>query len=72
MRPFAPCFGRSAASAIRVDAVAYANWAGAYTTLYPTRPTISTLNSANQETAALEIVFHGSSHAMMDLLSILL
>jgi len=27
---------------VRVDAVAYANWAGAYTTPVPTRPTIST------------------------------
>jgi hypothetical protein len=50
---------------IRVDVVAYANWAGAYTTLYLTRATISSLNSANQGTAALEIVFHESSHAMM-------
>jgi hypothetical protein len=27
---------------VRVDSVAYANWAGAYTTVEPTRPTIST------------------------------
>ena len=51
---------------VRVDAVTYANWAGAYTTLYPTRPTISTTDSANQGTAALEIVFHETSHGMMD------
>ena len=50
---------------IRVDVVAYANWAGAYTTLYPTRPTISSLNSANQGTAALEMVFHESSRGVM-------
>jgi len=50
----------------RVDAVAYANWAGAYTTLEPTRPTISTLDPANQGAAALEIVFHETSHGMMD------
>ena len=51
---------------VRVDAVAYANWAGAYTTLYPTRPTISTTEPANQGAAALEIVFHETSHGMMD------
>ena len=51
---------------VRVDAVAYSNWAGAYTTLYPTRPTISTADSANQGTAALEILFHETSHGMMD------
>ena len=50
---------------IRLDVVAYANWAGAYTTLYPTRSTISSLNAANQGTAALEIVFHEASHGMM-------
>jgi hypothetical protein len=51
---------------VRVDAVGYANWAGAYTTLYPTRPTISTTDAANQDMAALEIVFHETSHGMMD------
>jgi|SRR5919109_3072807 hypothetical protein len=50
---------------VRVDAVAYANWAGAYTTLEPTRPTISTTDSTDQGTAALEIVFHETSHGMM-------
>jgi hypothetical protein len=50
---------------VRVDAVVYANWAGAYTTLEPTRPTISTSDVANQATAALEIVFHEASHGMM-------
>jgi hypothetical protein len=50
---------------IRVDAVAYANWAGAYTTLEPTRPTISTADPANQGIAALEIIFHETSHSMM-------
>jgi len=51
---------------VRVDAVVYANWAGAYTTLYPTRPTISTADPANQGAAALEIAFHETSHGMMD------
>lgn len=49
----------------RVDAVAYANWAGAYTTVERTRPTISTTDPANQGAAALEILFHETSHGMM-------
>ena len=51
---------------VRVDAVAYANWAGAYTTVEPTRPTISTTDPTNQGAAALEIVFHETSHGMMN------
>lgn len=51
---------------VRVDAVAYANWAGAYTTIEPTRPTISTTDPDNQGTAALEILFHETSHGMID------
>ncbi len=51
---------------VRVDAVAYANWAGAYTTLEPTRPTISTTDPTNQGAAALEILFHETSHGMMN------
>lgn len=50
---------------VRVDAVAYADWAGAYTTVEPTRPAVSTTDPANQGTAALEIVFHETSHGMM-------
>lgn len=51
---------------VRVDTVAYANWAGAYTTIEPTRPTISTTDLANQGPSALEIIFHERSHGMMD------
>jgi hypothetical protein len=51
---------------VRIDTVAYANWAGAYTTIEPTRPTISTTDRANQGPSALEIIFHESSHGMMD------
>jgi hypothetical protein len=51
---------------VRVDAVAYANWAGAYTTIEPTRPTISTTDPANQGVAALEVLFHETTHGMMD------
>jgi hypothetical protein len=51
---------------VRVDAVAYANWAGAYTSIEPTRVTISTTDASNQGPAALEIVFHETSHGMMN------
>jgi len=51
---------------VRVDVTVYANWAGAYTTVHPTRPTIATADAANQGVAALEIVFHETSHGMMD------
>lgn len=54
---------------VRVDVVAYANWAGAYTSLYPTHVTISSLDPANQGTAALEVIFHESSHALIDKVS---
>jgi hypothetical protein len=50
---------------VRVDVVAYANWAGAYTSLYPTHVTISSLDPSNQGTAALEVIFHESSHALI-------
>jgi hypothetical protein len=51
---------------VRVDMVMYANWAGAYTTLNPTRVTISASEPANPEAGALETVFHESSHALVD------
>ena len=51
---------------VRVDVVTYANWSGAYTSLRPTRPTISSTDRGNQEMAALEILFHETSHGMMD------
>lgn len=51
---------------VRVDVVVYANWAGAYTSVDPTRPTISSADAANQGVAGLEIVFHETSHGMMD------
>ncbi|MFL6428288.1 MAG: hypothetical protein ACJ71S_08610 [Acidobacteriaceae bacterium] len=51
---------------VRVDMVMYANWAGAYTTVGPTRVTISASEPANPEAGALETVFHESSHALVD------
>jgi hypothetical protein len=49
---------------IRVDVTAYANWAGAYTTLDPLRVTISSTDPRNQGSAALEILFHEASHGI--------
>ena len=49
---------------IRVDVTAYANWAGAYTTLDPLRVTISSTDPRNQGPAALEILFHEGSHGI--------
>jgi hypothetical protein len=49
---------------IRVDVCAYANAAGAYTTLDPLRVTISSLDQRNQGTDALEVLFHESSHGI--------
>jgi hypothetical protein len=49
---------------IRVDVTNYANWSGAYTTIDPTRITISAGDRANYERAALEIVFHEASHGI--------
>jgi hypothetical protein len=49
---------------IRVDVCAYANPAGAYTTLDPLRVTISSLDPRNQGTEALDVLFHESSHGL--------
>jgi hypothetical protein len=49
---------------IRVDVSAYANSAGAYTTLEPLRVTISSLDSRNQANEALEVLFHEASHGI--------
>lgn len=52
-------------SPIRTDVSVNANWAGAYTTLDPTHITISSANPGNQGDAALEMVFHEASHAIV-------
>jgi hypothetical protein len=49
---------------IRVDVTNYASWSGAYTTIDPTRITISAGDRSNYETAALEIVLHEASHGI--------
>src|SRR3984893_2702019 len=51
---------------IRVDVSAYANWAGAYTTLDPLRVTISSTDPRNQGSSALEILFHEASHGIAE------
>jgi hypothetical protein len=49
---------------IRVDVTAYANRAGAYTTLDPLRVTISSIDPRNQGPTALEVLFHEASHGI--------
>jgi len=49
---------------IRVDVCAYANPAGAYTTLDPVRVTIASTDSRNQGTEAFEVLFHEASHSI--------
>ncbi len=51
---------------IRVDVSAYANPAGAYTTLDPLRVTISSLDPRNQGDAAFEVLFHEASHGIAE------
>jgi hypothetical protein len=51
---------------IRVDVSAYANWAGAYTTVDPLRVTISSTDPRNQGSAALEVLFHEASHGIAE------
>jgi hypothetical protein len=51
---------------IRVDVAAYANWAGAYTTVDPLRVTISSLDTRNQGPQALEVLFHEGSHGIAE------
>jgi hypothetical protein len=49
---------------IRVEVCAYANAAGAFTTLDPLRVTISSTDSRNQESSALSVLFEESSHGI--------
>lgn len=51
---------------IRVDITIYAGQFGAYTTNGPTRPTICSRDSASQGAAALEVLFHETSHGMIE------
>jgi len=47
---------------IRVEVCAFANSAGAYTTLDPLRVTIASTDPRNQGPEALEVLFHEASH----------
>lgn len=47
---------------IRVEVCAFANSAGAYTTLDPLRVTIASIDPRNQGPEALEVLFHEASH----------
>jgi hypothetical protein len=51
---------------VRVEVVAYANWAGAYTTFDPDLITISSLNSEHRGAYGMEQLFHECSHLMME------
>src|SRR5581483_6822339 len=65
-RELATAYGASwPADPIRTDVAEYANWAGAYTTLDPTHITVSSAAPANAGQAALEILFHEASHALV-------
>jgi hypothetical protein len=50
---------------IRVDVTIYANWSGAYTTVEPLHETVSSLSAGNEGDAALEMLFHEPSHALV-------
>jgi hypothetical protein len=50
---------------LRVEVVAYAQWAGAYTTDDPPLITMSSLNEEHQGSDGLEQLFHECSHLMM-------
>lgn len=51
---------------IRVDVSAYANYAGAYTTLDPLRVVISSTDPRNQGSSALEVLFHEASNGIAE------
>jgi len=51
---------------IRVEVCAFANAAGAYTTLDPLRVTISSTDVRNQAAESLEVLFHEASHGIAE------
>jgi len=54
---------------LRVDVVAYANAGGSYTTLRPSRIVVSSIDGGNQDTAALEVLFHAASETLIETVS---
>src|SRR5690349_13960251 len=57
-REITAAFQEQWAFPIRVDLSAYSSWAGAYTSLYPDRISISTLDPDYHDSSALEMIFH--------------
>jgi hypothetical protein len=57
---------------VRVDVVAYANWAGAYTTRDPAHVTVGSRAPNAEGTLAFEVLFHEVLHALDDGLAIAL
>ena len=53
---------------LRVDVTAYANWAGAYTSVDPAHVTVSSEDPANQDDDGLEVLFHEALHTVDDTL----
>ena len=51
---------------LRVDVVAYANFAGSYTTLHPSRIIVSSIDGGNQDIAALEVLFRAASGTLIE------
>jgi hypothetical protein len=51
-------------SPVRVDVVAYANWAGAYTTNDPSHIVVASGDPGNQGDQVLEVLFHEVLHTM--------
>ena len=54
---------------MRVDVVAYANYAGSYTTLHPSRITVSSIDGGNQDIAGFEVLYHAASEALKETVS---
>ena len=54
---------------MRVDVVAYANYAGSYTTPHPSRITVSSIDGGNQDVAGLEVLYHAASWVLRDTVS---
>ena len=53
-------------TSIPTDVVFHANWAGAYTTVYPTRITISSEDSDQPPLESLETLLHEASHGLIE------
>jgi len=54
---------------MRVDVVAYANYAGSYTTLRPSRIMVSSIDGGNQDVAGFEVLYHAAVYVLRDAIS---